>query len=145
MKLNGDEDISSRMEVIESFTALAEEYDTLDEFLKAIDKMIKDSKDNNSKSDKVQLMTVHKAKGLEFPIVFFVGVNTDIIPHKKSTNIEEERRIAYVAVSRAMKELFVSWTLSYNNKPSNASIFIDNMIGKQKRKKIESDMGKADS
>ncbi|WP_297419673.1 ATP-dependent helicase [Clostridium sp.] len=128
-KLNGEENISDRIENINSFIALSEKFNTLDEFLSHIQKMINDAKDNNSKSDKVKLMTIHKSKGLEFPIVFFIGVNNEIIPHSKSTNTEEERRIGYVAVSRPKKELFISWDINYNNKQLGASIFIDNMIG----------------
>ena len=62
-------------------------------------------------SDKVKLMTVHAAKGLEFPCVFLCALNEGIFPSKKTSTMEgmeEERRLCFVAMSRAMKRLFIS-------------------------------------
>ena len=56
--------------------------------------------------DGVRLMTVHRSKGLEFPVVFLVGMVENILPSKKG-NLEEERRICFVAISRAMKLLYL--------------------------------------
>ena len=55
-------------------------------------------------------MTVHNAKGLEFPYVFLIGLNEEIMPHALSLplNLEEERRIAYVAITRAQKQIFIA-------------------------------------
>jgi superfamily I DNA/RNA helicase len=61
--------------------------------------------------NKVTLMTFHSAKGLEFPACFLIGMEDHIIPHEKSlkeTGVEEERRLMYVALTRAMKHLTLS-------------------------------------
>lgn len=61
--------------------------------------------------DKLNLMTFHSAKGLEFPAVFLVGLEDHLIPHMKSQTkegIEEERRLLYVAITRAMETLCLS-------------------------------------
>jgi len=63
--------------------------------------------------DAVQLMTLHSAKGLEFPLVFMAGVEENIFPHKMSmedpTRLEEERRLCYVGITRAMKKLYLCY------------------------------------
>ncbi len=67
--------------------------------------------ENDPAEDKVQLMTFHSAKGLEFPACFLVGIEDHIIPHEKSiieNGVDEERRLMYVAVTRAMKHLTLS-------------------------------------
>lgn len=66
---------------------------------------------NDSQEDKVNLLTFHSAKGLEFKVCFLVGMEDHIIPHEKSlkeTGVEEERRLMYVAITRAMKHLVIS-------------------------------------
>jgi DNA helicase-2/ATP-dependent DNA helicase PcrA len=76
----------------------------------------------------VHLMTIHKAKGLEFPVVFIPGLVETICPTKKG-DLEEERRIAFVACSRAMKLLYLSYSLNYLGVPAKKSIFIDEIMG----------------
>jgi DNA helicase-2/ATP-dependent DNA helicase PcrA len=73
-----------------------------------------DSPKNEDKNENhVSLMTIHSAKGLEFPIVFICGVEEEILPHKNSiedpNGVEEERRLFYVAITRAKQRLFISY------------------------------------
>ncbi len=77
-----------------------------------IDMMVlRDIDDNtdNDKKDQMQLMTMHAAKGLEFPIVFMIGIEEDLIPHHRlGSDISEERRLFYVGVTRAQERLILS-------------------------------------
>ncbi|MEK4451586.1 MULTISPECIES: ATP-dependent helicase [unclassified Paenibacillus] len=81
--------------------------------------------------DAVKLMTIHGSKGLEFPTVFLVGMNEGLFPSQNTRDIEEERRLAYVAVTRAENELIITTTKSHsswgNVIPSEPSRFIDEM------------------
>ena len=79
----------------------------------------------------VNLMTIHKAKGLEFPVVFVIGLLEGVMPTKKG-DIEEERRIAFVAISRTMRLLYLSWSHTYLNQPAKKSIFLDEILGVKK-------------
>jgi DNA helicase II / ATP-dependent DNA helicase PcrA len=84
-----------------------------------------------SNEDKVQLMTLHSAKGLEFPICFIVGLEDHILPHEKSreiTGIEEERRLFYVGITRSRKKLILSMSRARMRmgkaEPTNPSRFL---------------------
>ena len=79
----------------------------------------------------VALMTIHKAKGLEFPVVFVIGLVEGITPTKKG-DIEEERRIVFVAISRAMKILHISYSHTYLGQAAKKSIFLDEIMGVEK-------------
>ena len=83
----------------------------LGDFLEEIS-LVADISEHKNSDDVVTLMTMHSAKGLEFPIVFLVGMEEGLFPHQNSFNeedgIEEERRLCYVAITRAKERLYLS-------------------------------------
>ncbi|MGS2723056.1 DNA helicase Rep [Porticoccus sp. GXU_MW_L64] len=92
--------------------AVEREQDSANPLESAIRKLILrdmlDRQEEEDADDKVQLMTMHASKGLEFPHVFVIGMEEDLLPHRTSIdedNIEEERRLAYVAITRARQTL----------------------------------------
>ena len=88
-------------------------YETLEEFLD--DAALMSSADESSDKNSVTLMTLHAAKGLEFPVVFLVGLEEGLFPSgraEEEADIEEERRLAYVGMTRAMEKLFLTWAES---------------------------------
>lgn len=112
-----DED---RLENLKEFLLSIHEYETmfqdksLSNFLQRISLVsANDQKPKEENEDSVTLMTLHAAKGLEFPCVFIVGAVDGIIPHKRSMSeeeIEEERRLFFVGITRAQKNLTISYT-----------------------------------
>ncbi len=92
---------------------------TLDEFLQQVLLYTSEDKDKDKDADKVSLMTIHSAKGLEFPYVFVVGMEEQIFPSflaSTRAELEEERRLFYVAVTRAEKQVTLSYAQTrFNN------------------------------
>ena len=92
---------------------------TLDEFLQQVLLYTSEDKDKDKDADKVSLMTIHAAKGLEFPQVFVVGMEEQIFPSflaATRSELEEERRLFYVAVTRAEQQVTLSYAMSrYHN------------------------------
>ncbi|MFW6351675.1 MAG: 3'-5' exonuclease, partial [Bacteroidota bacterium] len=90
-----------------------DEMKTLDIFMQDIALMTDAEKEDPTDTDKVSLMTIHAAKGLEFPYVYLVGVEENLFPSQMSlssrTDLEEERRLFYVAITRAMEQICISY------------------------------------
>lgn len=88
---------------------------TLDMFLQQVLLLTSEDKDDDKEADKVSLMTIHAAKGLEFPYVYVVGMEENLFPSMLSINsrqdLEEERRLFYVAVTRAEVQLTLSYAM----------------------------------
>ena len=86
----------------------------LNEFLQDISLMTDQDKNENSDEEYISLMTIHMAKGLEFPVVFIVGVEEDLFPSQmmisSREDLEEERRLFYVAITRAMRKLYLTYS-----------------------------------
>jgi DNA helicase-2/ATP-dependent DNA helicase PcrA len=84
--------------------------DALDTFLEKVS-LVSDIDELDEKADAVTLITLHQAKGLEFPVVFIVGMEEGILPHRKSFDdteeMEEERRLCYVGVTRAKERVYL--------------------------------------
>jgi len=107
-KGSGEDD---RMGVVWRLVDMGQKFSTPGKF---VDQVREASKPQSRNSDgkvvgKVQLMTIHRSKGLEFDHVFFVGVANGLIPHRMSDNEEEERRLAYVAMTRAREGLHMTY------------------------------------
>jgi len=101
---------AGRLENIAELIGAAEEFTVVDEFLEQV-ALVADTDDLDG-DNRVVLMTLHAAKGLEFPVVFLVGCEEGVFPHNRSlidpSELEEERRLAYVGITRAREQLFVS-------------------------------------
>jgi DNA helicase II / ATP-dependent DNA helicase PcrA len=118
----------SKIANINQLQMVATKYRDIASFLTFTDSF-QDATANDSEG--VSLMTIHKSKGMEFPVVFVVGLVEGILPTKKG-DIEEERRICFVGISRAMKILYLSHSHTYLGQPSKKSIFLDEMLGTTK-------------
>ena len=102
---------TERQENLDALVGNTKDFDTLEDFL--ADSALMSSSDESTRDNSVTLMTLHAAKGLEFPVVFIVGMEEGLFPSSMSSDedsIEEERRLAYVGVTRAKKRLFLTFT-----------------------------------
>jgi DNA helicase-2/ATP-dependent DNA helicase PcrA len=109
-------DAAGRLENIGELIGSAREFTRVDEFLEQVS-LVADT-DELDDDNRVVMMTLHAAKGLEFPYVFLVGMEEGIFPHVRAQSdpdeLEEERRLAYVGITRAQQKLHVShaWSRS---------------------------------
>ena len=116
----------------------AKEFQTVEEWLKYIEEYTRKLKSQNQRQqdirDGIALMTMHGAKGLEFDTVFIIESNDGVIPYKKATldnEIEEERRMFYVAMTRAKRKLIISYIKSKNGKEQYPSRFVTELLAKK--------------
>lgn len=121
---------NEKIDNLDSLVELANKYDNINTFLDDVDSLLGFT-NNSEVEDRVKIMTIHKSKGLEFPIVFVAGVNESLLPHAKSGNENEEKRLLYVALTRAEKELYVSSTMFYGNRDMGISKFIYDIFDKE--------------
>lgn len=122
---NDDPEDNERIENIKEFRSVAIEFPNLLDFLENVS--LVEAGPINQNRNAVTLMTLHAAKGLEFPIVFMVGMEEGLFPHSRSLwekdQMEEERRLCYVGITRAKEVLYMSYAskrLFYGESSTNA-------------------------
>ena len=116
LKNKKDVDNENRLENIKELLSAMKEFDNLEGFLEHVS--LATSVDQEWEGEKVNLMTMHGAKGLEFDAVFLPGWEEGLFPHQKSieekgqNGLEEERRLAYVGITRAKKKAIISFSMN---------------------------------
>ncbi len=143
LKNKKDLENENRLENIKELLNAMKEFDNLESFLEHV--ALATSLDQDWKGEKVNLMTMHASKGLEFDIVFLPGWEEGLFPHQKSieekgeNGLEEERRLAYVGITRAKKLAKISFSMNryYQGDwmDSMASRFIDELPDEHVKKK----------
>ncbi|MXW41517.1 MAG: DNA helicase PcrA [Acidimicrobiia bacterium] len=105
-----------RLENLDELVSVASEFDNMGDFLEQIS-LVSDTDDMTDDSG-LTLMTLHSAKGLEYPVVFLVGMEESVFPHARSLTepdeLEEERRLAYVGITRAQQRLYLTHAWARN-------------------------------
>jgi DNA helicase-2/ATP-dependent DNA helicase PcrA len=135
LKNKKDLDNENRLENIKELLSAMKEFENLESFLEHVS--LATSIDQEWDGEKVNMMTMHAAKGLEFDVVFLPGWEEGLFPHQKSieekgqNGLEEERRLAYVGITRAKKKAIISFSMNrfYQGDwiDSMASRFIDEL------------------
>ena len=142
LKNKKDVDNENRLENIKELLNAMKEFDNLESFLEHVS--LATSVDQEWDGEKINMMTMHAAKGLEFDVVFLPGWEEGLFPHQKSieekgqNGLEEERRLAYVGITRAKKKAIISFSMNrfYQGDwmDSMASRFIDELPDKHLEK-----------
>lgn len=133
-------------EILDELENSSKKFSTVKEYVAFVDRVIKNAKlqkeqKKKNNNDTVKIMTIHKSKGLEFPVVFTIMNNEGVLPHKSSFEVctdvfnnginealEEENRLFYVAVTRAEDELYLSFVDSHRGRDMYPSRFIEDYI-----------------
>jgi DNA helicase II / ATP-dependent DNA helicase PcrA len=125
-----------RLENLAELVGAARDFDSVDEFLEQVG-LVADTDELDDDDSSVVLMTLHSAKGLEYPVVFLIGLEDGVFPHLRSIGepdqLEEERRLCYVGITRAMERLYLThaWsrTLYGGTQYNPPSRFLDEIPG----------------
>ena len=147
LKNKKDLENENRLENIKELLSAMKDFDNLESFLEHVS--LATSIDQDWDGQKVNLMTMHASKGLEFDVIFLPGWEEGLFPHQKSLEekgekgLEEERRLAYVGITRAKKKAFISFSMNrfYQGDwmDSMASRFVDELPEKYIEKNIFND------
>ncbi|MGD9129718.1 MAG: UvrD-helicase domain-containing protein [Candidatus Woesebacteria bacterium] len=133
-----DPDDANRLDNIQELLNVASQFDNSVQFLENV-ALIQDNQfhdlDLSQIRNSITLMSLHSAKGLEFPVIFIAGMEEGLLPHARSLldseKLEEERRLCYVGVTRAKERLFLSWAqkrfLNGQQNYSSASRFLNDI------------------
>ena len=150
---------SLRMENLREFRSITEAYQketgsvNLEDFLEDIS-LVADAKEHIDNDNAITLMTMHSAKGLEFKVVFLIGMEENIMPHVNSINnkeeLDEERRLCYVAITRAKERLYITnakrrllfGDISYNPPSRFISEIDSDLIEKKEKESIIKEFNK---
>lgn len=134
-------DVSDWLELLDEIGDTAKDISGIPEWLafvgsygEKLEEMQKQT--GRQEAEGVQLMTMHSSKGLEFEVVFIPTVNAGVCPYRKArktTEIEEERRMLYVAMTRAKSFLHISYVRERFHKSVEPSVFLDEMIPREKK------------
>ena len=152
LKNKKDVDNESRLENIKELLSAMKEFDSLENFLEHV--ALATSIDQDWEGEKINMMTMHGSKGLEFDVIFLPGWEEGLFPHQKSieekgqNGLEEERRLAYVGITRAKKKALISFAMNRfyqgNWIDSMASRFIEELPEKSLEKNSFFDDAKND-
>ena len=116
LKSKKDLENENRLENIKELLSAMKEFDNLESFLEHVS--LATSIDQDWEGEKINMMTMHSSKGLEFDVVFLPGWEEGLFPHQKSieekgqNGLEEERRLAYVGITRARKKVIISFSMN---------------------------------
>ena len=116
LKSKKDVENKNRLENIKELLSAMKEFDNLESFLEHVS--LATSIDQEWDGEKVNMMTMHASKGLEFDVIFLPGWEEGLFPHQKSLEekgqkgLEEERRLAYVGITRAKKKALISFSMN---------------------------------
>lgn len=118
LKAENKPENESRIENLREFIGVARDYEkeadnpSLEDFLAQLS-LVSDIDNTELEADRITLMTLHSAKGLEFPIVFMIGMEEGLFPHSRTlmddSEVEEERRTCYVGITRAQRKLYLTY------------------------------------
>ncbi len=125
--------VSEYFDVLEELKDEMKRFETFEEYFKYVEDIEEQMIKNKNNIKGVLLSTLHSSKGLEFDTVFIASVVDGIIPYEKSVsenNLEEERRLFYVGLTRAKNNLFISTVLEKNEKKTEVSSFLKKLIKK---------------
>ena len=132
------------MEVLQEFEIRCKQYQNYQDLLEHVRVYTEELEEQETRKgykqsvedEKIQLMTMHAAKGLEFRAVFIIHANEGDIPYQKAKsvkNLEEERRLFYVGMTRAKEELLISYYVENNGNRVERSRFVDEILGRKKK------------